>query len=226
MLTDKYVNVFLEDVISFISELSLLVVAMAAYDGVEVCKIVDLFLLNNLANNFEKNSVALYRDDGLALFKNINGHRADKIRKEFHQLFKENGLSLEIECNLKTVNYLDITLDLNNGTYKQYRKPNDKTLYIHAKSNHPANILKQLPMSIKTRLSNLASNPEIFHEASKHYQNTLNQSGYDYKLQYKPPNNENEKKVNHPKVSKETSSGSTNFFQRTSATTSVNFSFF
>ena len=104
----------------------------------------------------------------------------------------ENGLSLEIECNLKTVNYLDITLDLNTGTYKPYRKPNDEILYIHAKSNHPANILKQLPISIETRLSNLSSNSEIFDEASNHYQNILNQSGYDYKLQYKPPNNGNE----------------------------------
>ena len=132
--------------------------------------------------------------DGLTLFKHINGHRADKIRKEFHQLFKENGLSLEIECNIKTVNYLDITLDLNTGNYKPYRKPNDQKLYIHAKSNHPANILKQLPISIKTRLSNLSSNSEIFREASKQYQNILNQSGYDYKRQYKPPNNENENK--------------------------------
>ena len=45
-----------------------------------------------------------FRENGLALFKDINGHRTDKIRKEFHQLFKENALSLEIECNLKTVN--------------------------------------------------------------------------------------------------------------------------
>ena len=89
---------------------------MGAYDGAEVCEIVGLFLLNNLANQFDKNSVGLYGDDELALFKNINGHRADKIRKVFHQLFKENGLSLRIECNLKTVNYLDITLDLNTGT--------------------------------------------------------------------------------------------------------------
>ena len=61
-------------------------------------------------------------------------------------------------------------------TYKPYRKPNDEILYIHTKSNHPANILKQLPISIETRLSNLSSNSEIFHEASKHYQNMLNQS--------------------------------------------------
>ena len=94
----------------------------------------------------------------------------------------------------KTVNYLDITLDLSTGTYKSYRKPSDETLNIHAKSNHPPNILKQLPISIETRLSNLFSNPEIFPEASEHYQNILNQSGYDYKLQCKPRNNENENK--------------------------------
>ena len=89
---------------------------MGVYDGAEVCEIVGLFLLNNLTNRFDKNSAGLYRDDRLTLFENINGHRVDKIRKEFHQLFKENGLSLEIKCSLKPVNYLDITLDLNTGT--------------------------------------------------------------------------------------------------------------
>ena len=58
---------------------------MGAYDGAKVCKIAGLFLLYNLADKFDKNSAGLYRDDGLALFKNINGHSADKIRKEFHQ---------------------------------------------------------------------------------------------------------------------------------------------
>ena len=114
---------------------------------------------------------------------------------------------------------------MNTGTYKPYRKPNDEILYIHAKSNHPANILKQQPISNETRLSNLSSNPEIFHEASKHYQNILNQPGYDYKLQYKPPNNENENR-SHLKIERETSSGSTHLFQRMSPTTLVNISFF
>ena len=124
-----------------------------------------MFLLNNLANKFDKTSVGLYRDDGLALFKNINGHLADKISKEFHQLFKENGLSLEIECNLKTLNYLDITLGFSTDIYKPYRKPNDEILYIHAKSNHPADILKQLPISIKTRLLTF---PAILKVSMKH----------------------------------------------------------
>ena len=83
---------------------------------------------------------------------------------------------------------------LSTYNYKPYRKLNDETLYMHAKANQLASILKQLPNSIKTRLSNLSSNPEIFNEASKRYQNILNQFGYDYKLHYKPPNNENQNK--------------------------------
>lgn len=70
-----------------------------------------------MVQKFNKNNIDLYRDEGLAVFKNINGHQADKIRKEFQQLFKKFALSLEVEYNLKIVNYLDVTLNLNNGTY-------------------------------------------------------------------------------------------------------------
>ena len=67
---------------------------MGACDEAEVFEIVGLFLLSDLGNKFDKNSLALYRDDGLALLK--NSHCKDKIRKEFHQLFKENMFSLAI----------------------------------------------------------------------------------------------------------------------------------
>ena len=67
-----------------------------------------------------------------------------KYEKNSTKYLTKNGLSLETECNLKTVNYPSITLGLSTGTYKPYRKPSDEILYIHAKSNHPANILKQL----------------------------------------------------------------------------------
>ena len=149
---------------------------MGAYDAAEVCEIVGLFLLNNLANKFDKNSVGLYRDDGLALFKNIIGHRVAKIRKEFHQLFKENGLSLEMQpknCRLSRY-YFRLTYS-NTGNHMA----NLMMKHFTSMLNRPVNILKQLPISIETRLFNLSSNPEIFHEASKHYQNIKNQCEYD-----------------------------------------------
>ena len=69
---------------------------MGSYDGAEVCELVSLFLLNNLRNKFVKNSIGLYRDDGLPLFKSINGHCTINIRKEFHKLFRKNEVPLEM----------------------------------------------------------------------------------------------------------------------------------
>ena len=163
-------------------------VTMGAFDGAEICELVGLFLLSEISKKYNKDNVGLYRDDGLAIFRDINGHQADKIRKNVYEIFKKHDLKLEIQCNLKIINFLDITLDLNNGTYKPYRKPNDEAIYVHAKSNHPKNITKQLPISIETRLSQLSSNNEIFDEAAKYYQDVLNKCGYEHKLKYHPPN--------------------------------------
>lgn len=61
-----------------------------------------LFLLPKSTNKCDKDSIGLYRDDGLTIFRNVKDHQPDKTRKEFSQLFKENRLSLEDEYNLKT----------------------------------------------------------------------------------------------------------------------------
>ena len=42
-------------------------------------------------------------------------------------------------CDLKVTNFLDITLNLNNGKYYYtYRKPNERSVYIHKDCNHGA----------------------------------------------------------------------------------------
>ena len=165
-------------------------VTMGAYDGAEVCEIVGLYLLSLLSTISSKQNIGLYRDDGLAVFKNISGPQSEKIKKQFQKVFNENDLQIEIMCNQKIVNYLDVTLNLNNGTYKPFRKPNDETLYINAKSNHPPNIVKQLPVSIENRLRDLSSSKQIFEEAAVHYQEALTKCGYDYKLTYETPDNQ------------------------------------
>ena len=40
-------------------------------------------------------------------------------------------------CLMKIVNYLDVTLNLNDGSYSPYKKPNDETKYVHINSDHP-----------------------------------------------------------------------------------------
>ena len=59
---------------------------------------------------------------------------------------------------MKIVNYLDATFDLNGGTYQPYQKPDNIIQYIYIESNHPTNIIKQIPKTIDKRLSQLSSN--------------------------------------------------------------------
>ena len=66
---------------------------------------------------------------------------------------------------MKIVNYLDVSLNLNNSNNKPYQKPGNEILYIHKDSNHPPSILKQIPASIEKRISTLSSNETIFNES-------------------------------------------------------------
>ena len=142
---------------------------------------------------FKKEDFGLYRDDGLAVFRKTSGPQAERIKKEFIRIFKENHLDITISCNLKIVNYLDVTLNLNDGTYRPYHKPNDDITYIHSQSNHPPAIIKQLPLTIESRLRMISSSKEIFEESSKVYQDALERSGYTYKLSYEGGNNTNQR---------------------------------
>ncbi len=78
-------------------------------------------------------------------------------------------------------------MDIRNATYKPYAKPNNIPLYVHSKSNHPPNILKNIPESINRRLSSISCNETVFNEAAPKYQEALNKSEYKYNLKYKPP---------------------------------------
>ena len=43
---------------------------MWQYDGAEVCEFVGTFLLDKVSVEYDKNSIGLYRDNGLPLFNN------------------------------------------------------------------------------------------------------------------------------------------------------------
>lgn len=44
--------------------------------------------------------------------------------------FKTQGFRIDIQFNQNIVIFLDITFNLNNGTNKPYRKPNNNPIYI------------------------------------------------------------------------------------------------
>ena len=131
-------------------------VTMGSFDGAEVCELIDLFLLNSLSEKYGKNNVGLYRDDGLVLLRNANGPQSERTRKDITREFKKQGLNISINTNLKICNLLDVTLNLSDGTYYPYRKPNNETLYIDSNSNHPPTIIKKKTSSHRpTDLLNL-----------------------------------------------------------------------
>ena len=123
-------------------------VTMGSNDGAEVCELVRISILSILSNKYEDAEFGLYRHDGLAAFRNINSQAGDRIRKEIIEIFKQLGLKITIQCKLNEVNFLDISLNLNEASYRPYRKPNDHPQYINRNSNHPPSINKQLPQNI------------------------------------------------------------------------------
>ena len=106
-------------------------VAMGAFHRAEVCDLVSNFFHHNLSGRYERNNLALYRDDGLAIFKNISGPASGKVKKYFCQLFRDYNLELTIQCNRKVMNFLHVTLNLENPTYCLYLKDINKMIYVN-----------------------------------------------------------------------------------------------
>ena len=154
-------------------------VTMGSHDGAEVCELVGLYLLDRLALITGKTRVGLYRDDGLSVIKSSSGRRLDKLRKDIVELFKSEGLSITIETNLQSTDFLDVTLNLSNGKYYPFRKPNSQLLYINANSNHPSNIIEELPNMINRRISDLSCDADEFRKAKAPYESALKASGHE-----------------------------------------------
>ena len=166
-------------------------VAMGSFDGAESCDIVGLYILSELSKL--KIDVGLYRDDGLGV-SSLSPKQLEGTKKKICSIFKNLGLSITIEANKKIVDFLDVTMNLENDTYKPFIKPNDNPLYVSRESNHPPNVTKNIPAAVNRRLSAISSNEEMFWSAAPLYQEALNKSGYNYKLKYEPPLDTSEKK--------------------------------
>lgn len=166
-------------------------VTMGSNDGAEVCELVGIFLLSLIASKYPIQHTGLYRDDGLAVIRSRNGRQADQYRKDVTEIMKANGLKLDVKCNLKIVDYLDITFNLEDGSYKPYKKPNNDPRYVHVESNHPSNITKQIPQSISKRISANSCSEAVFNDAAPYYNEKLKESGYSEVIRYdEAPDNE------------------------------------
>ena len=86
-------------------------VTMDCYDGAEFCELVGLNILHKLSSAYPDGSIGLYRDDGLAVFKNVNARSGDKARKVLCEILGDLGLKIIVHSNLKAVNYIDVRLN-------------------------------------------------------------------------------------------------------------------
>ena len=174
-------------------------VTMGSYDGAETCDLIGAYMLSLIAPKL-KEGVGLYRDDGLAVCS-ASPQKIEKTKQEICKVFKANNLSITIEANKKIVNFLDVTWDLTNRSFKPFMKPNKKILYVHHQSNHPLALLKNIPENINKRLSSISSTQQVFKGAIPPYQKALDESRYNFKLTFHPPNNrtntQNRKRARH-----------------------------
>ena len=123
----------------------------------------------------------------------------ERIQKNLQKTLKDLGLEIVAESNLRIVNYLDVTLKLNDGSFRPCHKPDDIIQYINKESNHPPNLIKHLLSSIEKRLSNDSSDEKIFEESAIYYEDTLNKASYIDKLVYhaSSASNQENKNKNH-----------------------------
>ena len=88
-------------------------------------------------------------------------------------MFTQLGLKITASANMTVVDFLDVTFDIRKKEFKPFSKPGNPLLYVHAKSNHPPAVTKEIPHSIQTRLSNISSSKEVFDNAKLEYQRAL-----------------------------------------------------
>ena len=91
---------------------------------------------------------------------------------------------MTIQCNLKIVDFVDVTFNFTDSSYCPFNKSNNEVNYIHKQSNHPPSIIKQLPLSVERWFSKLSSNEKIFNDSIPIYQEALIKAGYNHKLTY------------------------------------------
>ena len=100
------------------------------------------------------------------------------------------------ESNLRIINDLDVTLNLNDGSFRPCNKPDDIIQYINKEFNHLPNLIKHLPASIGKRLSNNSLDEKIFQESAIYCEDTLNKAGYLDKVVYHAPSASNQENKN------------------------------
>ena len=82
-----------------------------------------------------------------------------------------------------------VTLNLTTGKYQPYNKSDNNPLYINILSNHPPNIIKNLPGNISKRINNLSADETTFNKSKDWHNNALAESGFKHKITFQKQQN-------------------------------------
>ena len=162
-------------------------VTMGSFDGAKTCELVGLFIFNKITEFTPTRKVGLYCDDGLMIIENPDGPSIERIRKKLHSVFQAEGLKITIENPSTVVDFLDVTFNSTDGSYRPFRKDNSITEYVRRHSNLLPQIIKRIPEIVQQRLSTISSDKAIFEYSKQFYEECLQRSGYtNLELTYTP----------------------------------------
>ena len=91
---------------------------------------------------------------------------------------------------------MDVRFNLNDQTYEPFRKPNNDPVYINKHSNHPPNIINEVPKAISKRLTSISCNKNVFDRNIGIYNTALKNNGFDQILTYDEQNEPTSDSVN------------------------------
>ena len=129
--------------------------------------------------------MGLYRDDGLSIVRG-DPAEVERVSKKLRKIFEIEGLKITLESGKDQTDYLNLFLDLKNGTFRPWRKPNSNPMYVNIDSSHPPQCLKQIPTMIEKMLSKNSSTKEEFDMVKEDYQASLTKSGYKKVIEFNP----------------------------------------
>ena len=99
--------------------------------------------MNTLSRIVDPLQIGLYHNDGILYIPNNEGSKCSSIEKKIKRAFKFLGFKFE---NIKIANFLDVTLNLSDNSYRLFLKTNQHPSYINVNSNHPSSYLNLIDL--------------------------------------------------------------------------------
>ena len=177
-------------------------VSQGGLDSCEIANICGLRIMDRVSSLIPKKQAIIYRDDLIAVVR-TTGRGCDNMIKVLHRKFEE-WFKLKITCegNIQIADFLDVSMNLEDGSYRPFRKNDDIPVFISNESNHAPHVKKSLSNMISRRVSDLSSSEEIFNQVAPTYNAGLKNAGFDEEIEYIERDNQagNRKRVRKRKV--------------------------